>query len=87
MHASRLRKWIYRQASVCARTHARTQTPTNMHTCMHTHTCPKLIVIQLVNKMPTFHGTQRFMTIFTQLDTGADTKPDKSCPYPPTQFP
>jgi hypothetical protein len=50
-----------------------THTHTHMHRWNGVH-LKKLTVTQLVNKLPTFHGTQRFMTTFTRSDICADTK-------------
>jgi len=43
----------------------------------------KLIVTQLVKKVATFYGTQRFVTVFT----GPCTEPDESSPHLPTLLP
>jgi len=42
-----------------------------------------LTVTQLLNKLPTFYGTRRFITVFTR----AHPEPDESSPYVPSYFP
>jgi hypothetical protein len=46
----------------------------------------KLIVAQLVKKLPAFYGTRRFMTVLTGAHHLSYTEPDESSPRPTTPF-
>jgi hypothetical protein len=47
----------------------------------------KLIVCQLVKKLPAFYGTRKFITVFAQLATGPNPESDESSPHFVTLFP
>jgi hypothetical protein len=47
----------------------------------------KLIVVQVVKKLPAFYGTRRFITVLKVLATGPYPESNASSPHSPIIFP